>query len=147
MNAIEQATNALTQIAAIASYTPMQEGTQTAGEMGRVLAIAEGAIAMLAAAPAAPAPVTLEEQITSTPPWDELDAILTQNEKDAERYRKMRSLLSTSDLNYYLLEGQPEAEIDEHIDAAIAASKGGAACKWGPIGCEYPACDCKGGAA
>lgn len=57
MSAIKQATDALSHIAAIASYAPMQEGTQTAGEMGRVLAIAEGAIAMLAAAPAAPAPV------------------------------------------------------------------------------------------
>jgi hypothetical protein len=42
------------------------------------------------AAPAAPAPLTLREQLDARTPWDELDAILTQNEKDAERYRWLR---------------------------------------------------------
>lgn len=89
------------------------------------------------AAPAAPAPLTLREQLDARTPWDELDAILTQNEKDAERYRWLAAnalamdAVADPDNFVRVWHGTDPAgcsygkTLDEAIDAAIAASKGG----------------------
>lgn len=90
----------------------------------------------IAAAPAAPAPLTLREQLDARTPWDELDAILTQNEKDAERYRWLRDQWDRADaLERVMLSNSADGKtwvgggvLDQRIDAAISASnKEGAA--------------------
>jgi hypothetical protein len=92
------------------------------------------------AAPAAPAqvPLTLREQLDARTPWDELDAILPQNEQDAERYRWLMANPAWS-VSYRIKPGKSkeyrmrddEGDLwgnwwpthEQAVDHAIAASK------------------------
>lgn len=128
-----------------------------------------------AAAPAAPAPLSLREQLDARTPWDELEAILTQNEKDAERYRWLAAnalamdAVADPDNFVRVWHGTDPAgcsygkTLDEAIDAAIEASNGAPTkpaeadpcpgCRPGTV-CRTPSCGrlklraaSKGGAA
>jgi hypothetical protein len=87
-----------------------------------------------AAAPAAPAPLTLREQLDARTPWDELEAILPQNEQDAERYRWLAGRCARLAEHWggqwaIFLSGPGPSEpssreaVDAAIDAAIEANK------------------------
>jgi hypothetical protein len=86
------------------------------------------------AAPAAPAPLTLREQLDARTPWDELEAILPQNEQDAERYRWLAGRCARLAEHWggqwaIFLSGPGPSEpssreaVDAAIDAAIEANK------------------------
>jgi hypothetical protein len=51
----------------------------------------------------------------------ELIAEVEQLRADAERYRLMRAQLSSGDLDYYRLEGEPQNGIDAYCDGEIEA--------------------------
>lgn len=51
----------------------------------------------------------------------ELIAEVERLRADADRYRLMRAQLSSGDLDYYRLEGEPQNEIDAYCDGEIEA--------------------------
>lgn len=52
-----------------------------------------------------------------------LRAQLARQSRDGERYRLVRAQLSRCEFNYFLLEGEPESDLDEYCDDELARGR------------------------